>query len=337
MPCDGSLSRRLLCPLTLLIVLVSFLATAKAQNGYISFDVPHARHTLPEALNRNGLIGGHYTDAVGMWHLFLRTRAGAFLTTEPDNSAFSYITSVNTAGAAVGQYTDTNFVPHGFFRSRNGLYRNINIPGTSYTNPLSINDSGQATGGAFDRNFQSHGFLWSTTGTAILFDVPGSTSTAPASINASGEITGYYLNGNRRSGFIRDAAGNFTLFDGGNGTQTLTQPTAINASGQVTGTFYDDLNVEHAFLRDVDGTITFFDGPYEAITNPIAMNDLGEIVGNTTFELGYIAFERDVAGNLDYIPIPFTQQGSSGNAITNNGHMAGDYLGLDHRFHGWAN
>lgn len=61
----------------------------------------------------------------------------------------------------------------------------------------------------------------------------------------------------------------------------------VNNDGAITGTFIDANNVYHGFLRDSDGRFTTFDAPgadttpndYNG-TNPIAINDLGEITGN---------------------------------------------------------
>ncbi len=333
----GRLTLGLHSLLTTFALLGSVAVIAPAQNGYISFDVPHARGTVPKALNQNGLIAGYYLDAAQVQHIFLRSRKGVFVTSEPSNTASSFITSVNTGGAAVGQYTDTNSMPHGFLRNAHGTYRNINVPGTLYTNPNGINDVGQVTGNAFDAQF-AHGFLWDVSGTVVLFDVPGGTGfTAARAINASGAITGYYANGNKESGYVRDSAGNITTFDAGTGTQTLTHPLAINSNGQITGTFADDVGAESAFLREVDGTITLFQGPELTETDPTSINDLGVIVGLANFELGFSAFERDAAGNVSYIPIPFSNVGSLAAGITNGGHMTGYYIGTDFRFHGWAN
>src|SRR5689334_17399358 len=57
-----------------------------------------------------------------------------------------------------------------------------------------------------------------------------------------------------------------------------TNPGGINASNHVTGYYFDGSRF-HGFLRDPDGTITSFDVPGARSTLPIAINNVGNVVG----------------------------------------------------------
>jgi len=58
---------------------------------------------------------------------------------------------------------------------------------------------------------------------------------------------------------VQLSAQTYTTFDAPN--SIATQPVAINQQGAITGFYADANNVNHGFVRAVDGTITTFDAP----------------------------------------------------------------------------
>jgi len=320
------------CTILAALILVAFCLEfpAYAQNGFISFDVPTARNTMPKAVSETGWIGGNWSDAGGVTHGFLRKRNGQYVTIDQPGSSFTEVLDVNASGAAVGESP-------GFLRNAHGNVRNITIPGIESTIARSINDSGQVVGSAIS-DLTGHGFLWDFSGTSILIDVPGATQVTTANaINAAGEITGFFSDDSATHGYIREPDGTFIIFDAAPGTTSMTQPMAINNLGQVTGAFYDDLGVLAGFFRDTDGTITLFKSDGSTGNVGLAINDSGVIVGYANVGPGSAAFQRDADGTLEYIQIPFSNGGSVAAGITNSGHVVGNYVGTDHRLHGWAN
>jgi len=104
----------------------------------------------------------------------------------------------------------------------------------------------------------------------------------PISINVFQVVTGSCSTaaGGHRSGFIRDAAGNFTIFNPPGAVDTY--PMSINALGAIAGS-YSDGSRSHGFLRAPDGTFTSFDYPASVATFSSAINGGGTITGSFYF------------------------------------------------------
>jgi hypothetical protein len=115
-----------------LLVIVSFALTASAQvqpqNKFVTFDVPSADETAPNAgtfpccINTAGMIAGTYIDANGFRHGFVRTPRGHITTFDVPNSIqISAIHGINEFGMITGEYFDTESLVHGFLRTPNGF------------------------------------------------------------------------------------------------------------------------------------------------------------------------------------------------------------------------
>jgi hypothetical protein len=68
----------------------------------------------PVSLNDWGAITGTYIDANFVYHGYLRSPQGKFVTVDPPGSAFTLPYSINDSGAITGYYIDANNVFHGF-------------------------------------------------------------------------------------------------------------------------------------------------------------------------------------------------------------------------------
>jgi hypothetical protein len=134
----------------------------------------------------------------------------------------------------------------------------------------------------------------------ISFSVPGALGTYPMSINASMTVTGYYLvSPTVVEGFVQDADGIITTFKVGG--SILTEPESINSAGEVTGLYETVSKTPQGFLRYADGRIITFDYPssnqYGPQAQPVAINDFGEIAGNSPSTQGASeGFTRSRAG-----------------------------------------
>jgi hypothetical protein len=95
--------------------------------------------------NRWGAIAGQYTDANNVFHGFLRSAEGRFITFDATH-----------AGTASGQGT--------------GCYSDC---------PVSLNDNAQITGSFWDSNNVQHGYLRRPNGAFVTIDPPGSAGTQP--------------------------------------------------------------------------------------------------------------------------------------------------------------
>lgn len=127
--------------------------------------------TFPESINDAGAITGHYADANGLYHGFLRGPEGEFTIFEAPGADTiagggngTLPKSINAAGAITGHYADAQAVIHGFVRSPGGKITTFDAPGLtggagSGIYPESINDGGAITGHYTDAVGMNHGFL----------------------------------------------------------------------------------------------------------------------------------------------------------------------------------
>jgi hypothetical protein len=159
----------------------------------------------------------------------------------------------------------------------NNSFTTFDPPGSTGTNPTSINEAGAITGFYLDTGNMYHGFLRSPDGTITTFEPPGSIQTNVSGINLAGAITGRYSDGNVWHGFLRDADGTIiTTIDIPESISTFSR--SINETGAITG-FYVGAGRTHGFLRSADGTITTFNPPGSAGTDPWSINLAGAITG----------------------------------------------------------
>jgi hypothetical protein len=122
------------------------------------------------------------------------------------------------------------------------------------------------------------------------------------SINVFNVVTGScsMAAGGHRSGFIRDGAGNFTIFSPPGAVDTY--PVSINALGAIAGTYTNGVRPQ-GFLRAPDGTITSFDYPASVATFSSAINGGGTITGSFYFgDLKPHGFVRAPDGTFTTIP-----------------------------------
>jgi len=329
--------------LTLLATVISFGVVPipvrpdaqNASSAIITFDAPGAISaagsfdgTFPKSINDAGAVTGHYLDANTLYHGFLRTPGGEFITLDAPgmgtsvgfrfgafaNSINSSI-NINNRGTITGNYIDANHVSHGFLRNPGGGFITLDAPGASSaagsfdgTFPSSINNGGTISGNYIDSKELIHGFLRSPGGEFTTFDAPGASSVAaagygtlPQSINDAGAVTGHYTDAhNVARGFARGPSGKFTTFDApGAGSVTAfgygTFPKGINAAGAITGHHTDTHGVIRGFLRSPSGEFTTFDAPgagsvaaFGYGTFPESINDVGAITGHYADEHGVI-------------------------------------------------
>ena len=152
-----------------------------ASGEFTTFDAPGASiaaasgdGTFPESINAAGAITGHYTDAKGLYHGFLRGPDGEFTTfdapgagTKRGSGFGTFPTSINDGGTIAGYYIDANDITHGFMRSPEGEFTTIDAPGANShagsdegTAVRRINAAGAIAGVYADGNSVNHGFLW---------------------------------------------------------------------------------------------------------------------------------------------------------------------------------
>jgi uncharacterized membrane protein len=274
-----------------------------------------------------------------MEHGFMRAPDGTFTTVDVPGALGTQITAVNSRGLVAG-YSFGSSGSQGFLRYRNGMIVTIQPPRIRYVDPIAMNDVGEVAGIVEVEVGVGQGFVWSTAKGLTTFRPPNAGSfTSARGLNSGGEIAGNYsddLAQRKGHAFLRDKAGNFTSFDAKDG-DLYTVAAAINASGQITGWYVDASYEEFPFLRDADGTIMVFTvggGQGQATS----INDAGVLVGtayNTIAPPYENAFERDAAGNVTPLTLPFSNIENIATGINLSGRIVGSYIDQVYTTHGW--
>lgn len=234
----------------------------RSSDGTIStVDLGSDTPTSPSAINSSGATTGYYfppvtptSYAIG----FIRDPSESTTTfTFPGQGTFP--TSINDSGVVTGQVNS-----QGFVLAANGTGTTFALPGFNTIYPAQVNAAGVIAGqvsnftcrttnaGPVCSTKDVTGFVRQPDGTISTFLVPGSQTggTYVTGINAGNTLTGGYFQGANlfsKHGYMRDSAGNLTLFDVARMKQTDSK--AINDSGVIVGNCTDTSNVVHGFIR----------------------------------------------------------------------------------------
>ena len=320
-----------------------------AQGTFVSFDGPHAgiasgNGTFPAAMNRLGGIALVTVDDSHTTRAYVRHhKNGSYLQIQPPNALATYVTGLNSKGQVAGSFINTNRQTLGYVRNVDGTYVILNPPGsTGLVNVVGINKAGQV---ALNANFSgiNMAFFWDPANpdTYVTLSVTGGTFIAAGAINDSGQIAGVYTDSktNLGRGFFRNSDGSISTF-------TLAPYLAVtsfgvgamNNWGTILGGFFDSNGSDSAlFLRYSGGGQRYAFGSSHGGLEPAATNDNGIVVG-TEFggDTSYgNAFSVDRTLTETMIPVPFTSQGSTANAVNNAGQIVGTYIDANGASHGW--
>jgi hypothetical protein len=363
------------------ITLSGLGSTASAQETrIITFDAPGADLTAgdyngsyPSGINALGVIAGSYQSADTVFHGFLRSRGGEFITFQApgaDTTAGSYNgtypTSINDLGAITGYYWDTNGFSHGFLRSHDGKFTTFDVPGVGGygTTPKAINFEGAVVGFYTDSSYLFHAFQRTPDGKFTTWIGPdactgngaeGCFGSGATNINAFETVAGGFEDNSGNfvhHGLVRNAEGKLKTFDvPGAGTGSY-QGTGcpgcnlgLNQFGAIAGIFSDANSVNHGFLRRPDGKFTTFDAPGAGTGSyqgtgcfsdcPVSLNDRGAITG-IYIDTNYVlhGYLRDREGKIVTVdPVGSTLTFPDG--INNSGSITGYYIDANGVFHGF--
>lgn len=364
--------------LALLLASLSTPTRTLAQK-IITFNVPGANlaansGTFPNGINNEGTIAGSDLDSNEVYHGFLRTPKGDFITFEApgaDTTPGSYNgtspNAISDLGVVTGEYWDASGFGHGFIRSPEGKFTSFEVPGVGGygTTPIAIDFEGAIVGYYTDANFAFHAFLRKADGRFSTWVGPnectgngseGCYGSAASNINAFGAVAGGYedASGNFvHHIFIRNRQGEQIVLDvPGAGTGPY-QGTGcpgcflgLNQFGAIAGIYSDANSVTHGFIRSPFGKITTFDAPGAGNAGnfegtgcfsdcAVILNDWGAIAG-TYIDTNYIyhGYYRDPWGKIATID-PSGSQGTQPYGMNDQGTITGDYIDANNVFHGF--
>jgi hypothetical protein len=218
---------------------------------------------------------------------------------------------INASGMIAGYYYDTSENSHGFIRKPNGNFTEFDVSGLYSVTVTSMNNIGQVVGWGghvTGSGTWAHGFLRFADGKVVEINVPGAVATSPTGINEGGEVAGSYMDSKGNHGFVRDAQGNYTVFDDPDVViSKIEKGTFVNglqSNGTVAGYYTGKTGTAHGFIRDQFGNFTNFDAPDAGGgdgfgTLAKAINELGEITGYyVDSHANNYGFVRDAQGTL---------------------------------------
>jgi len=229
---------------------------------FVIFDAPGAglgagldEGTVAYAVNDLGAVGGQYEDAALVYHGFIRSPTGRFVTFDAPGAGAAanqgtLAWNINTEGATSGIYFDASNNAHGFVRSATGKSTSFDPPGSTYTfvcEETCLNQEGATAGAFYDANGVAHGFIRSSSAEYTQIDVPGAgpAGTTVASIDPRGGITGYYFDANGVAhGFLRGPGGGYVTFDAPRSNTAGTYPFSMSYFRAVTGQTQDNRGFE---------------------------------------------------------------------------------------------
>jgi uncharacterized membrane protein len=221
-------------------------------------------------------------------------------------------------------------------------YQKLNYPGATTTQLFGINDRGDVVGnGIIDPD--TFPFVYRLKkGTFTVVEPLDSYLTAVVGINGRGDIVGSVSDGNRRSGFINDKKGNFSVFDHPDAI-SFTVFRGVNNGGLVTG-YRDDNNGDFVgFIYDSkSGTFIDLIPTKSFFTIAHGINQKGEVVGDSRFydandpcpDLGNSGYSipkygwlRATDGNVTYFEVNGFRTAARG--ITDEGLIVGYFTDVN--------
>jgi len=208
------------------------------QVDYRNQNFPHARQSLVNGLNNNGVTVGIYSTQkppmtpgeVPTFGFYAVNGKHFHKVNYPTKHPFSppidellgvndqgvavglYLdvhgTAINDAGSIAGYYTDSHSQVKGFFiRKKAPHLFKLSYPGASQTLPFGVSKHGEVVGTYEDNSTGTnvdHGFTWTRQGGFHAVNDPhGTAGTDLSGVNSAGVLVGYYVDAkNHTHGFL---------------------------------------------------------------------------------------------------------------------------------------
>ncbi|MDE0684935.1 MAG: T9SS type A sorting domain-containing protein [Candidatus Poribacteria bacterium] len=330
----------------------NFIDASGVRRGFSAdeiIEVPEATETFADFVNSSGGMVGSYIDADGLYHPYIRTPAGRFVSLdlpEAPNLEYFFVHGINDAQIVVARTKRVDDLPGtlvGTFRQ--GLKR-FKVPGSVFTEGYNINQDGSIVGNYESADGRRHGFIARPiTDTAApveeqpivtpedlnytyeTIDVPGVDFLA---LTASSDFEDY-------AGYTKSADGQkdiaFTLIDGVFTTYDFpgsqnTHFYALGNNGNAAGYYQDSEGLHHGVVLE-NGELRQYDFPNAVQTEIYGISDAtGALTGNFIDASGV---RRGFSGDL-IIEAP-EASATFADFVNATGRMVGSYIDADGLYH----
>ena len=331
----------------------NFIDASGVRRGFSAdeiIEVPEATETFADFVNSSGGMVGSYIDADGLYHPYIRTPAGRFVSLdlpEAPNLEYFFVHGINDAQIVVARTKRVDGLPGtlvGTFRQ--GLKR-FAVPGSVSTEGYNINQDGSIVGHYESADGRRHGFIARpiTDTAAPIEDQP--VAATPAELNytfesidvpgvdflaltASSDFEDY-------AGYTKSADGEkevaFTLIDGVFTTYNFpgSQNTyfyALGNNGNAAGHYQDSEGIYHGVVLE-NGELRQYDFPNAVQTEIYGISDAtGALTGNFIDASGV---RRGFSGDL--IIEAAEASATFADFVNASGRMVGSYIDADGLYH----
>ncbi len=313
-------------------------------SGDTIVEYPGAIETYADFVNSSGGMVGSYVDADGIFHPYVRTPTGRFVSIDLPRAAqleYFFVHGINDENIVVARAKPIDDVPQTFVGTfRDGL-KEFEVPGSVSTEGYNINQDGSIVGHYDTADGSRHGFIARpVTDIEEPVVVPAIPRYTFESINVPGVET---LELTASSDF-EDYAGNtwsaegekivgFTLIDGVFKTYDFpgsknTYFYALGNNGQAAGHYEDSEGLYHGVVLE-NGELREYDFPGAVQTEIYGISDTtGALTGNYIDASG---IRRGFSGDtiVEFTDAPETYA----DFVNASGRMVGSYIDADGIYH----
>ena len=331
----------------------NFIDASGVRRGFSAdeiIEVPEATETFADFVNSSGGMVGSYVDADGLYHPYIRTPAGRFVSLdlpEAPNLEYFFVHGINDAQIVVARTKRVDDLPGtlvGTFRQ--GL-KGFKVPGSVSTEGYNINQDGSIVGNYESADGRRHGFIARpiTDTAAPIEDQP--VAATPADLNYTFEsidVPGVDFLALTASSDFEDYAGytksadghkdvDFTLIDGVFTTYDFpgsqnTHFYALGNNGNAAGHYEDSEGLFHGVVLE-NGELRQYDFPNAVQTEIYGISDAtGALTGNFIDAEGV---RRGFSGDL-IIEAP-EASATFADFVNASGRMVGSYIDADGLYH----
>ena len=312
-------------------------------------EFPGALETHAHFVNASGGMVGSYVDADGLFHPYVRTPDGRFVSLDlarAENLEFYYVHGINDAGVAVSRAKTVDGITLTYVGTFKRGLQEFKVTGSVSTEGWNINQDGSIVGHYESEDGSTHGFvakppvpvddtpIAKPTDLNFTFEsinVPGVEFLA-LTASSDPEYKGY-------AGYTKSADGEkdiaFTLIDGAFATYDFpgarnTYFFALGNNGNAAGHYEDSDGLFHGVVLE-NGELRQFDFPGAVQTEIYGISDAtGALTGNFTDASG---IRRGFTGDT-IVEVPEASETFADFVAA--GRLVGSYIDADGIYHPYA-